>query len=208
MLSTVWAETVILNDGRTLKGEIVGKEGDSIYFLSGGDLYLLTSDLIKQIKNDGNLTITKITFKKKDFINDDVDVTQLTPLPEIKVINFSQPIGGVQIIQPYIQPPNQPKYKTKVNFYSLILGVTFAGLAWDYFATAGEINDAIADLEEIEDILQTDLSNEIKEQRKIRTRKFITGSLLTATSAVSIVMSFESIEIKASPTAVELGYKF
>jgi len=93
MLSTIWAESVILNDGRILEGEIVGKKGDSIYLSSKGYTYLLSRDIVNQIKNNGNLTITKITYKKKDFMKNGVDITQLTPLGKLEnAIIYDKPL--------------------------------------------------------------------------------------------------------------------
>ncbi|MDA3813292.1 MAG: hypothetical protein PF570_03470 [Candidatus Cloacimonetes bacterium] len=195
VFSSVFAESVILNDGRTLKGEVVGKKGGSIYLSSEGNIYLLTRDLVKQIKNDGNLTITKITYKKKDFVNDGVDITQLTPIGKREeVAGYDIPVA--HIIQ-------QPTHKTKMNLHTITLGLLFAGLAWDYFATAGDISDTIKDMEDL------GVSNkEIDKVKKIKTRKIINGSLLSVASVVSFAVSFENVEIKASPTAVEVGYKF
>ena len=82
MFSSVFAESVILNDGRILKGEIVGKNGDVIFFRSEGNTYFLTRDLVKQIKNDGGLTITKLTYKKNNFMENNIDVTQIIPIGE------------------------------------------------------------------------------------------------------------------------------
>lgn len=204
MFSCLLAESVILNDGRTLKGEIVGKRRDSIYLQSEVDLYLLTRDIVKQIKNDGNLTITKLTYKKKDFLNKGVDITQLTPLPELEYVENSTvgfPLSGDQSFG--AQAFMQPKYKTKVNFHNLILGAAFAGIAWDYFNTEDEIRELIEDYEEL-----NYPKKEINKLKKQKNRKFISGVLSSAASIASFVFSFEDVEIKASPTAVEVGYKF
>jgi len=108
IVSSVFAESVILNDGRTLKGEIVGKKGDSIYLRSDGNIYLLTRSLVKQIKNDGNLTITKLTYKKKDFMDDGVDVTQLTPIGELEeTVTYSKP--GAKNGKSFFMPASLPE---------------------------------------------------------------------------------------------------
>jgi len=92
IFSSAFTELVILNDGRTLQGEIVGKKGDSIYLRSNGNVYLLSRDSVYQIKNNGNLTITKLTFKKKDFEKDGVDIAQLTPLEKCEIVTYGKPI--------------------------------------------------------------------------------------------------------------------
>jgi len=197
MVLSVFAETVILNDGRNLKGEIVGKKGDSIYLSSGGSIHLLTRDLVKQIKNDGDLTITKLTYKKKDFMNEGIETAKLTPLSVRENVNYNE------ILYPIDQAAMQPKYETKVNYHTIIFGVAFAGLAWDYFSTAGEFGDLIKDYEE-----NNYPKKEIDKLKKQKTRKLINGSLFSIASAASFVVSFESIEIKATPTSIEVGYKF
>ncbi len=199
MFTMVWGESVILNDGRTLKGEIVGKKGDSIYLDSEGNIYLLKRDLVKEIKNEGNQPITGLIYRKKDFKKEGMifdSVIEIIPKDQIKKD------GSIFI------PGIQKTHETKLNWKPVLLSVLFGALAWDYFATSGDISDAIDDLKEMEDDLNIDLSKDIKAQEKIRTRKTITGSFLTAASIVSFAVSFERIEIKASPTSVEIGYKF
>ncbi len=68
MFTIIWGESVILNDGRTLKGEIVGKKSDQIYLNSDGNIYLINRDLVKEIKNEGNQPVTGLIYKKKDFM--------------------------------------------------------------------------------------------------------------------------------------------
>ncbi len=204
MFSSIFAELVILNDGRILKGEIVGKKSDSIYLRSEGNIYLLTRDLVKKIKNDGNLTITKLTYKKKDFVKDDVDISQLTPIGEREeAITYGKSVSNDM----------QPTHKAKMNLPIVGLSVLFGVCAWDYFASASDINDAI---EFNKDFLENSSGSIYEESyeklidnlEKAKTRKMITASFLTAASALSLGLSIESVEIKASPTSIELGYKF
>lgn len=195
VLSSVFAESVILNDGRILKGEIVGKKGDSIYLRSEGNIYLLPRDLVKQVKNDGNQSITKLTYKKKDFVKDSVDISQLTPLGEREeMVSYDKPVA---------YDMQQKKYKTKMNLHTVTLSILFAGMAWDYFATVGNLSDSIKEFEDM------GASNKaIDKLKKEKTRKIINGSLLSVASVVSFAVSFENVEIKASPVAIEVGYKF
>ena len=198
IVTAVWSESVILKDGRTFKGEIVGKKSDQIYLNSDGNIYLINRDLVKEIKNDGNQPVTGLIYKKKDFKKEGMSFDSVIEL--IPKYQFNE--DGSFFM------PGMQKTKTKVNWKPMLLSLLFAGLAWDYFATAGDISDAIDNLKEMEDDLNINLSKDIKAQEKIRTRKTITGSFLTAASIVSFAVSFERIEIKASPTAVEIGYKF
>lgn len=199
MVSAVWGESVILKDGRTLKGEIVGKKSDQIYLNSEGNIYLINLDLVQEIKNEGNQPITGLIYRKKDFIQKwakSQDVIELIPKDQIKK-DLSVFRSGIQ-----------KTHETKMNWKPVLLSVLFGALAWDYFATAGDINDSIEDLKDMEDALNIDLGKDIKAQKKIKTRKTITASFLTAASVVSFAVSFERIEIKASSTSVEIGYKF
>lgn len=199
MFTMVWCESVILKDGRTLKGEIVGKKSDQIYLNSDGNIYLINRNLIKEIKNEGNQPVTWLIFRKKDFKKEGMNfdsVIELIPKSKIKED------GSV------FMPGNQIKYETKTNWKTISLSILFGALAWDYFATVGDLNDGIDEWEKLEDIYSADYSKEIESLEKQRTRKIINGSLLSAASVVSFAVSFEKVEIKASPTSVEIGYKF
>ena len=204
MFSSIFAESVILNDGRILKGEIVGKKSDSIYFRSEGNIYLLTRDLVKQIKNDGNLTITKLTYKKKDYVKDGVDITQLIPLGEREEeVTYGKPVANNM----------HPTHKTKMNLPLVGLSVLFGVCAWDYFVSASDINDAIKFNKDFLEnsggsIYEESYEKLIDNLEKAKTRKMITASFLTAASALSFGLSIESVEIKASPTSINLTYKF
>lgn len=186
MLSTVWAETVILNDGRTLKGEIVGKKGDSIYLRSEGNIYLLTRKVVEQIKNESNQPITETTYKKENFIQQGVDLNKYSQLALRSQLNED----GTLKINGAVK-----KYETIVDLHKITLSVAFAVLAWDYFATADDIGASF-----------DNVSN--ASLKKIRSRKLINGYLLSIASVASVAFSFERVEIKASPTSLELGYKF
>lgn len=204
MVSAVWGESVILNDGRILQGEIVGKESDHIYLSSDGNIYLIKRNLVNEIKNDGNQPITSIIYRKKDFKKEGINfnsVIEIIPKHQIKED------GGI------LMSGVQKTYETKLNWKPIMLSVLFGALAWDYFATAGDLNKDIDFYEDMKDIANNDdwidlYDKQIDKLEKRKTRKIINGSLLSAASVVSFAISFERVEIKASPTSVEIGYKF
>lgn len=80
MFTIVLGESVILNDGRTLKGEIIGKKGDQIYLDSEGNIYLIRRDLVQEIKNEGNQPITGLIYRKKDFMQNWVGSQEIIEL--------------------------------------------------------------------------------------------------------------------------------
>ena len=196
MITMMFAESVILVDGRTLQGEIVAKKGDTIFLQSDGSIYQLTRNMVKQIKNDGNLGITKLTYKKKDFVREGFDLTNLTPLPIKEEYDYTQVQYNENLFM-------QPKNVTKFNEQKLILGATFAVLAWDYFATSGDYSDLIKDAEDFDAP-----KKEIDKLKKQKLRKIINGSLLSAASFYFFITSKEIVEIKMSPVSLEIGYKF
>lgn len=194
MFTIIWGESVILNDGRTLIGEIVGKKGDNIYLDSEGSIYLIRRDLVQKIKNEGNQPVTRLIYRKKDFKKEGMIFDSV-----IEIVSKDQFKKDGSVFMHGIQKTHE----TKLNWKTITLSMLFAGLAWDYFATAGDYSDTI---KKMEDAGSPD--KEIDKVKKIKTRKTITGSLLTAASVVSFAISFERVEIKASSTSVEIGYKF
>lgn len=86
LISTVFAETVILNNGKQLKGEIVGKNEDSIYLLNGAGLKKISFEAIETIKNEGGQPITKKIMRKKVFMNAEIGEY------EIEEIQYSAPV--------------------------------------------------------------------------------------------------------------------
>jgi hypothetical protein len=200
----VWGESIILKDGRTFKGEIVGKKSDQIYLNSDGNIYLINRNLVKEIKNDGNQGITKLIYRKKDFKKEGMNFDSVIYLiPKYQI----EEDGSV------FMSSTQMKYETKTNWKTITLSILFGTLAWDYFATVSDINKAINLNKELKDhTSNNDLEKLYDEQidklEKTRTRKIINGSLLSVASVVSFSVSFEKVEIKASPTSVEIGYKF
>ena len=201
IVSSIFAEVVILWDGRLLRGEIVGKKDESIYLASNNNIYLIKLDFIEQIKNDSNQSTIGLVYRKKDFMNDGVETAQLTPLGKREVVTDDD-YDVNDIYNP------QLTYKAKMGVHSLTLSVLFAGLAWDYFATVGDISDSIDEYKDMEEQYGINYSKTIKNLEKTKTRKIINGSLLTAASIISFAVSFENVEIKASPSSLEVGYKF
>ncbi len=194
IVSSIFAESVIFNDGRILKGEIVGKKGDSIYLMSKGTIYLIIRNIVMQIRNDRNQSITKLIYHKKNFTNDGVDLIRA-----IQVV-IGNKDGNSNMPVTYNM---QKTHKTLLNLHTVGLGILFAGLAWDYFATAGNLSDTIKEYEEL------GASNKaIDKLEKEKTRKSFNGLLLSAASIFSFAVSVEKVEIKASPTSLELGFKF
>lgn len=92
------------------------------------------------------------------------------------------------------------QYQTKVN--GIRLGMTFVCglLAWDYFAEAADISDAIKSYE--------DLGLSTKKLESQKNRKVLCGVVFSGVAVGFAISCFEKVEIQATPSSLSLNYKF
>ena len=70
LTSSIFAETIILKDGRNFEGKIVGKNEGYLYLQTDKKIYKINYDGIETIKNNAEQPVTTIFLRKKDFIKD------------------------------------------------------------------------------------------------------------------------------------------
>ena len=80
MTFSLFSETVILKDGKQFTGYLDGKQGDVIYLQTDDDLLAISKSAIKEIRNNGNQPVTSLIWKKKDFMNEDLDLENVTTI--------------------------------------------------------------------------------------------------------------------------------
>jgi len=190
----LFADIITLKNESVFNGTIIGKQGNVIYIktkdLLETKFFAIDQGTIAQIIDDDIQLNTNQFFIKKDFSND-INLNNISNLSHIKFRN-SLNLNELN---------NTKYYKNKVNYEYLILGVAFGFLAWDYFAEVSDISDQINYLEEY--------GTEIDKSKltKTQSRKFITGLALSASSVFSFIVSFEKVEVKATPNSINMSYK-
>ena len=186
MTLSLFGETVILKDGRRITGELVGKQNETIYLQTETELLSITKTQINEIKNDADLPITNLTWKKKDFAK-----AELIDPVEVKVES--------QLIEKHTIK-TVPQYKTNINYLKISTGIAFGILALDYFAQVGDISDAIESYD--------DLGISTKKLESQKGRKTLCGIIFSGVAIGFTASSFEKVEMQVSPTSLNLSYKF
>jgi hypothetical protein len=199
IFSTVWAEYVVLKDGRSLEGKLLGKKGNTVYLEKADEILAIDRSLINNIKNDGNQPIMRIFWGREEDLQKD--------FPSAKEVKFSSDTASSKTrFKNNRAPFQQTEYKVRwVNFgVSLLSGF----LAWDYFAEASDIQQNIDSIKK-HDLDDNNYYSELKDDLKVtRTRKEVCGSVFAVVSFICFATSLEKIEIEASPTSLSLSYKF
>ena len=189
---TLFADSITLKNERIFDGTIIGKQGNVIYIKTGDfpriKLFAIDRNTIDQIIDDGNQIDANQFFIKQDFS----DVYDLNNLSNYSHIRLKDSLDQNNIII-------TKGFKRKIHSEYIILGITFGFLAWDYLAEASEISDIISNV---------DNGTDTSKLRKTLDRKIITGLALSASSVFSFIASFEKVEVKATPSSINMSYKF
>lgn len=197
IFSTVWAEYVVLKDGRIMEGKLLGRKGSTLYLKQEDEVLAISRDVINNIKNDGNQPITRIFWGREEDLE--------KGYPSAKSVSLQTEQDKPKFHKGTF-PIQQTEYKVRwVNFgVSLLSGF----LAWDYFAEASDIQQNIDSIKKHE-LDDNNYYSELKDELKVtRIRKVICGSVFAAASFICLTTTLEKVEIEASPTSLSLSYKF
>ena len=188
----LFAEIVILKDGKEISGEIVGKTDDFILFKVGKNIEQINFAIIKSIRNDGNQPITKLWIKHKNFENSSFDLTNIkTSYSKEKNENFVN---------------DKKQYKTKLNWAHFITGVTFGYLAYLNFDNIEDPDKYVEGMEQYMTDSQIDIEKD--KIKDINTFYIKHGIIFSVASIINVSYSFEKVEISVSASSAEVSYKF
>ena len=186
----VFGTAIHLKDSKILYGHIRGRTDNHII------LYDYTIDTFVKIE------ISKI---ESIFAADESDITDKT----LNMTNFDNNIDYSNLYN--INSINfQQKIKSKqeslwykeydFNFRSGLISIPLFALSWYFFQEAYHIKKTIKDW--------NDLDLPTSGLKKERNRKDVMGVICGLSGFINFVLSFEKVEIQASPTSVSLGYRF
>lgn len=202
LLTSLFSETIILQNGKEISGEIIAKMDDVIYLKVGDTIEQLKFSQIKSIRNDGYQPITKLWIKHANFKNDSIDLTNInTSYMEEEDIVLTNDLNKFTINE-------EKKYKTRLNWAHFVTGVTFGYFAYLKFDAIQDVDESIDDMAHIMNMNENQIKyqKEIIEESNKSCIKY--GIIYSITSIINVAYSFEKVEIEISPSSAEISYKF
>jgi len=193
IFSTVWAEYVVLKDGRILEGKLLGRRRTIVYLGKDNEVLAIEQSTIHDILNDDKQSIMSVFWEQDELEYGYLSANSVTLKTEQDKTNYLK--GTFPITH-------------KIKGINIAVGFLSGFLAWDYFAEASDIQQNIDAIKK-HDLDDNDYSSELKDDLKVtRTRKEVCGSVFAVVSFICFATSLEKVEIEASPTSLSLSYKF
>ena len=195
----LFSTIIELKDGKTLEGELVGKQWSRLYLQNDEGLWEIDNSYLAKVSDDGGEDITLAVFEERDWLKRGKKVSESK-----NVDKNSQ--------------PNSLTYKFRhnkieTNWGHLTASLVFGYFAYDRFVNASELKKDIKDIEELEEYDLLDEFDDIFKGKKKRLKKEKThsttlGIACTIASVVNFSYSFEKVEVNAKMNSVGVTYNF
>lgn len=195
----LFSTTIELKDGKTLEGELVGKQWSRLYIRNSDGLWEIDNSYLSKVSDDEGENITLAVFEERDWLKRGEKVSE-----SINVDKNSQ--------------PNSLTYKFRhkqieTNWAHLTSSIVFGYFAYDRFVNASDLKKDIKDIEKLEENDETGIVEEIykdkkKRLKKDKSRSSTLGIACSIASIVNLSYSFEKVEVKANLNSVSVSYNF
>ena len=196
------AETVITKGGMNLMGKIVAKQNGYIFVQTVKGLKKVAISDIKEIKNDANIGITKRTLRKKDF-NKGVDLTK-AEVVKVEKINISKPLYNKAT----------KRYKKKYDVKMLPITMVSAALtlrsinALSYYDKQIDYWDKQLNVSGLDSDTKKIIEDTKNEAENMRDKEMFDTIIFGASTILSVVFSFDKVDIQATGKSLNVSYKF
>ena len=206
LTSSIFAETIILNDGRNFEGKIVGKKDGFIYLQKNEKIFRFFQNNIETIENDSEQPIMTIFMRKKDFMKinpNELNITEIA-LQKNYIINHKKITKKSTKYDFYI------KYDLKMLPVTIISGfLTFRSIqALSYYQNEIDNTKKTLDSEYITDDEKSVYKETLEEIKKMKNNEIMNAIAFGSSTVLSLAISFKKVEIKANPTSVNVSYRF